>query len=90
MVEQLGVANTDEIEPERVRVIPSIKLAKELFTKSEQFHKYSHTGGCGSMYEITIDSRQFEGKRVIQQHRMVNEVNSNTQSASDPSVACRL
>lgn len=26
------------------------------------------------MYEIWIDSEQFSGKRLIQQHRMVNEV----------------
>ena len=26
------------------------------------------------MYEISIDSEQFSGKRLIQQHRMVNEV----------------
>ena len=26
------------------------------------------------MYEIVIDSEQFEGKRLLQQHRLVNEV----------------
>ena len=26
------------------------------------------------MYEICIDSEQFSGKRLIQQHRMINEV----------------
>jgi len=26
------------------------------------------------MYEIVIDSKLFEGKRLIQQHRLVNEV----------------
>ena len=35
---------------------------------------YIGSGGCGSMYEIWIDSDQFSGKRLIQQHRMVNEV----------------
>ena len=34
------------------------------------------------MYEITIDSKQFEGKRVIQQHRMVNEVNYSSEIIS--------
>ena len=28
------------------------------------------------MYEIVIDSEQFEGKRLLQQHRLVNEVGS--------------
>ncbi len=31
-------------------------------------------GGCGSMYEIWIDSELFKEKRLVQQHRMVNEV----------------
>ena len=34
------------------------------------------SGGCGSMYEIWIDSEQFSGKRLLQQHRMVNEVST--------------
>jgi len=33
-------------------------------------------GGCGSMYEIVIDSAKFQGKRPVQQHRMVNEVSA--------------
>lgn len=32
-----------------------------------------YPGGCGSMYEIEIDSELFQGKRLLQQHRMVNE-----------------
>ena len=35
-------------------------------------------GGCGSMYEIIIDSAKFEGKRPVQQHRMVNDVSEET------------
>ncbi|GFN74408.1 Bola-like protein 3 [Plakobranchus ocellatus] len=31
------------------------------------------SGGCGAMYQISIESPQFQGKRTIQQHRMVNE-----------------
>ncbi|KAL5466845.1 hypothetical protein EMCRGX_G030996 [Ephydatia muelleri] len=31
------------------------------------------SGGCGAMYEIAIDSEQFSGKRLVQQHRMVTE-----------------
>ena len=29
------------------------------------------------MYEIAIDSEQFSGKRLVQQHRMVTEVGSD-------------
>ncbi|RUS78272.1 hypothetical protein EGW08_013963 [Elysia chlorotica] len=31
------------------------------------------SGGCGAMYQISIESPQFKGLRTIQQHRMVNE-----------------
>ena len=37
-------------------------------------HVFMYTGGCGSMYEIHIDSVLFKEKRLIQQHRLVNEV----------------
>ena len=35
------------------------------------------SGGCGQAYEVWIDSDLFEGKRLIQKHRMVNEVRSH-------------
>lgn len=31
------------------------------------------SGGCGSMYEIWVESEVFAGKRTLQQHRLVNE-----------------
>lgn len=40
-------------------------------------HGFLDAGGCGSMYEIVIDSEQFQGRRLLQQHRMVNEVSLN-------------
>lgn len=32
------------------------------------------SGGCGSMYQINITSEAFQGKPLVKQHRMVNEV----------------
>jgi stress-induced morphogen len=32
------------------------------------------SGGCGSMYQISITSKKFEGRRLVQQHRMVKDV----------------
>mmetsp|Transcript_27006 Transcript_27006/g.44023 ORF Transcript_27006/g.44023 Transcript_27006/m.44023 type:complete len:121 (+) Transcript_27006:1-363(+) len=32
------------------------------------------SGGCGSMYSITVESPLFQGKRLVQQHRMVKEL----------------
>lgn len=32
------------------------------------------SGGCGSMYEIHVESRQdFEGKRIVMQHKLVTD-----------------
>ncbi|KAL7405646.1 hypothetical protein ABVT39_004842 [Epinephelus coioides] len=31
------------------------------------------SGGCGAMYEIHIESSEFEGKRTVQQHQLVNQ-----------------
>ncbi|OQR80949.1 hypothetical protein ACHHYP_16974 [Achlya hypogyna] len=32
------------------------------------------SGGCGSMYKIEVASPTFEGKNVVAQHRLVNQV----------------
>jgi stress-induced morphogen len=31
------------------------------------------SGGCGSFYRVTVTSKAFEGKSLVQQHRLVNE-----------------
>lgn len=31
------------------------------------------SGGCGSMFAITVESAQFKGIPMIKQHRLVNE-----------------
>lgn len=32
------------------------------------------SGGCGSMFAITVESSMFKGIPMIKQHRLVNEV----------------
>eukprot|EP00735_Rhodelphis_limneticus_P011852 TRINITY_DN5006_c0_g1::TRINITY_DN5006_c0_g1_i1::g.24885::m.24885 TRINITY_DN5006_c0_g1::TRINITY_DN5006_c0_g1_i1::g.24885 ORF type:complete len:124 (-),score=-8.74,sp/P39724/BOL3_YEAST/53.62/4e-20,BolA/PF01722.13/3.4e-18 TRINITY_DN5006_c0_g1_i1:177-548(-) len=32
------------------------------------------SGGCGTMFSITIESPLFKGKSLVAQHRMVNEI----------------
>ncbi|KAF3991618.1 hypothetical protein FT663_01455 [Candidozyma haemuli var. vulneris] len=32
------------------------------------------SGGCGSMFAITVESSKFKGITMIKQHRLVNEV----------------
>lgn len=31
-------------------------------------------GGCGAMYQISIEAEEFKGKKTVMQHRLVNEV----------------
>jgi stress-induced morphogen len=31
------------------------------------------SGGCGSMYEVYVESPEFKGLRMVQQHRLVTE-----------------
>ena len=31
-------------------------------------------GGCGAIYQISIEAEEFRGKRTVQQHMLVNEV----------------
>ena len=50
-----------------------IKILKHITIKLTLF-----LGGCGAMYQILIESPDFAGKRAVQQHRMVNEVNITT------------
>lgn len=42
--------------------------------KCYSFYTYNLSlGGCGSMYQITIDSDSFRDKRIIDKHRMINQ-----------------
>ena len=36
------------------------------------------SGGCGSMYEVTVEAEEFRGKRIVQQHKLVTEVHRTT------------
>ncbi|XP_041375553.1 bolA-like protein 3 [Gigantopelta aegis] len=31
------------------------------------------SGGCGAMYQISVEAKEFKGKRTVQQHLLVNE-----------------
>ncbi|KAI0228622.1 BolA-like protein 3 [Lamellibrachia satsuma] len=49
-------------------------LLKAKFPKATDVQVADISGGCGSMYEILLESEEFKGHRTIAQHRMVNEV----------------
>ncbi|XP_032218427.2 bolA-like protein 3 [Nematostella vectensis] len=31
------------------------------------------SGGCGAMYEVSVEAEDFRGKRMVQQHKIVNQ-----------------
>ncbi len=35
------------------------------------------SGGCGQSYEVAVVSAEFEGKRLLERHRMVRAPSSN-------------
>ncbi|KAG7327291.1 hypothetical protein KOW79_008897 [Hemibagrus wyckioides] len=49
------------------------KILKEKFPQASSLKVVDISGGCGAMYEIHIESDDFRGKRVVQQHQLVNQ-----------------
>uniref|UniRef100_A0A3Q3X2V0 BolA-like protein 3 n=1 Tax=Mola mola TaxID=94237 RepID=A0A3Q3X2V0_MOLML len=49
------------------------KILKEKFPSAASLKVLDISGGCGAMYEIHIESSEFQGKRTIQQHQLVNQ-----------------
>ncbi|TSL68244.1 Beta,beta-carotene 15,15'-dioxygenase [Bagarius yarrelli] len=50
------------------------KILKEKFPQASSLKVVDISGGCGAMYEIHIESDDFRGKRIVQQHQLVNQV----------------
>ncbi|KAB5558827.1 hypothetical protein PHYPO_G00021670 [Pangasianodon hypophthalmus] len=49
------------------------KVLKEKFPQASSLKVVDISGGCGAMYEIHIESDEFRGKRIVQQHQLVNQ-----------------
>nr|XP_060643344.1 bolA-like protein 3 [Anolis sagrei ordinatus] len=49
------------------------QILKEKFPQAAAIKVVDISGGCGAMYEIHIESKDFKEKRTVQQHQMVNE-----------------
>ncbi|KAK3085788.1 hypothetical protein FSP39_008698 [Pinctada imbricata] len=48
-------------------------VLKTKFPEAVDVRVQDISGGCGSMYEVYVESEEFKGKRTVLQHRMVNE-----------------
>ncbi|XP_056464413.1 bolA-like protein 3 [Gadus chalcogrammus] len=50
-----------------------VRILKEKFPLASSLKVVDISGGCGAMYEVHIESNEFKGKRIIQQHQLVNQ-----------------
>ncbi|XP_071958846.1 bolA-like protein 3 [Antedon mediterranea] len=50
-----------------------VKVLKTKFPEATTIEVEDISGGCGAMYQIHIESEVFSNKRIVMQHRMVNE-----------------
>ena len=50
-----------------------INILKEKFPLAIDIAVVDISGGCGSMYEIYVESPEFKGMRLVKQHKMGNE-----------------
>ncbi|XP_036364333.1 bolA-like protein 3 [Octopus sinensis] len=50
-----------------------INILKQKFPLASQIEVADISGGCGAMYEIFVESEDFQGKNMLTQHRMVNK-----------------
>ncbi|XP_025115459.1 bolA-like protein 3 isoform X1 [Pomacea canaliculata] len=51
-----------------------IAKLKEKFPGAKDIEVSDISGGCGAMYQISIEAEEFKGKKTVMQHRLVNEV----------------
>ncbi|XP_072254914.1 bolA-like protein 3 [Pyxicephalus adspersus] len=49
------------------------QVLKTKFPQASSIRVVDISGGCGSMYEIHVESEEFKAKRTVQQHQMINE-----------------
>ena len=50
-----------------------INTLKENFPAATDIAVVDISGGCGSMYEVFVESPDFKGMRLVKQHKMVTE-----------------
>ncbi|XP_067905184.1 hypoxanthine-guanine phosphoribosyltransferase-like isoform X3 [Heterodontus francisci] len=48
-------------------------ILKNKFPHASAVKVVDISGGCGAMYEVHVESVEFKGKRVVQQHQMINQ-----------------
>ncbi|XP_072168843.1 bolA-like protein 3 [Diadema setosum] len=49
------------------------QVLQEKFPEATSIEVEDISGGCGAMYQVHVESTEFQGKRTVQQHKMVNK-----------------
>ncbi|XP_049541603.1 bolA-like protein 3 [Anopheles darlingi] len=56
----------------------TLRKALELkFPKAKHIVVTDISGGCGSMYEISVETTEFKGLSTVKQHRLITETLKN-------------
>ena len=50
-----------------------IEILRQSFPKATDIAVVDISGGCGSMYEVYVESCEFKGMRLVKQHQMVTQ-----------------
>jgi stress-induced morphogen len=50
-----------------------IEILRVKFPGATDIQVVDVSGGCGSMYEVFIEASEFQGLRIVQQHKLVTE-----------------
>ena len=50
-----------------------INILKSKFPTATDIAVVDISGGCGSMYEVFVESPEFKGLRLVKQHKLVTE-----------------
>ena len=48
-------------------------ILKKSFPGAKVIEVVDISGGCGAMYDITVEAPELKGLSIVKQHRMVNE-----------------
>lgn len=49
------------------------KILQNKFPKAKTIQVADVSGGCGAMYEIFVETKDFQGLNTVKQHRMITE-----------------
>ncbi|XP_033124765.1 bolA-like protein 3 [Anneissia japonica] len=50
-----------------------VNVLKSKFPEATKIEVEDISGGCGAMYQVHVESEIFTNKRMVMQHRLVNE-----------------